>query len=91
MKVGFADDHILATKSKETLQQTLSECMNFFEERLLILNKTKSDILIISLCFGRKIISTLMGIKVKRQAKYLGFNYNVDLNINYSLKALNQK
>jgi hypothetical protein len=90
MKVGFADDHILATKSKETLQQTLSECMNFFEERLLILNKTKSEILI-SLCFGRKMISTVMGIKVKRQAKYLGFNYNVDLNINYSLKALNQK
>jgi hypothetical protein len=35
--------------------------------------------------------SIVMGIKVKRQAKYLGLNYNVDLNINYSLKSSKPK
>jgi hypothetical protein len=91
MKVGFADDLILAAKSKEALEQTLSICMTFFEERLLILNKTKSEILIIGPRFGRKMPSMVMGIKVKRQAKYLGINYNVDLNINYSLKSFKPK
>jgi hypothetical protein len=91
MKVGFADDIILAAKSKEALEQTLSICMTFFEERLLILNKTKSEILIIGPRFGRKVPSIVMGIKVKRQAKYIGLNYNVDLNINYSLKSFKPK
>jgi hypothetical protein len=91
MKVGFADDLILAAKSKEALEQTLSICMTFFEERLLILNKTKSEILIIGPRFGRKVPSIVMGIKVKRQAKYIGLNYNVDLNINYSLKSFKPK
>jgi hypothetical protein len=91
MKVGFADDLILAVKSKEALEQTLSVCMTFFEVKLLILNKTKSEVLIISQRFGRKMPSKVMGIKVKRQAKYLGLNYNVDLNINYCLKCFKQK
>jgi hypothetical protein len=65
--------------------------MTFFEQRLLILNKTKSDILIIGSRFGRKMPSIVMRIKLKRQAKYLGLNYNVDPNFDHNLKSFKPK
>jgi hypothetical protein len=64
--VGFADDLILAAKTQETLEEALVVCCKFFEERLLKLNRNKSEVLVIGPRFGEKIPTSVMGIKVRR-------------------------
>jgi hypothetical protein len=42
LKVGFADDLIVATHTKNQLEDTLQVCKKFFIERVLKLNVNKS-------------------------------------------------
>jgi len=41
--------------------------------------------------FGQKIPKTVMGIQVKREAKYLGVVYNNRLNVEFSIKSFKPK
>jgi hypothetical protein len=66
LNVGFADDLILAANTQETLERALVVCCEFFNERLLKLNRNKSEVLVIGPRFGKKIPTSVMGIKVRR-------------------------
>jgi hypothetical protein len=89
--VGFADDVIITANTQQTLEETLVIFCEFFKERLLKLNRNKSEVLVMGQRFGKKIPTSVMGIKVKTEVKYLGLYYNIGLHIKYSLKCFKPK
>jgi hypothetical protein len=52
--VGYADDVIITANTQQTLKETLVIFCEFFKERLLKLNRNKSEMFVMSQRFGKK-------------------------------------
>jgi hypothetical protein len=88
---AYADDLILFSSDLPALISSIQLTMSKCEDLDLIINKNKSEIIIIGKESGPSFPRSLLGIPIKKKAKYLGLTYNNSLNIDFSIKAFEPK
>lgn len=90
---AYADDMIILTNCPEKLSFVLNLLEDFCKRRYLQLNKAKSEILRMRTRNGivRRKFSSMMGIPLVGQAKYLGVHYNEYLSVDFSIEGFKKK
>lgn len=86
--LGYADDLIAITPDLWELERFVELTKSFCEDRLLVINFDKSDIIMSGAPRPSK---TLFGFPIRRSAKYLGVTYDGSLSVKKSLEALKPK
>ena len=89
--MGYADDLILVSDSHQALEEAVGVAHAFFVERLLTLNRKKSQVLVLGPRFGASLPREVLGIGVRRSAKYLGLTYHVELRLKSSIRSFMPK